>query len=163
MHWHQPATPTTRADRTRNDACVACRAASGAAGVQQYSRRPLGRRRIGCEAPRAAGAQNGGACRASGQPTGAGPSRTRRVAWPRHGRASARRVGASPGRPFVMGDSSPAISNSSSYCIVDAPASLSDELQQELEDLGISALCVTEPKPEPPARLRCSRLSLIHI
>ena len=50
-----------------------------------------------------------------------------------------------------MADSSPAISNSSSYCIVDAPASLSDELQQELEDLGISALSVTEPKPEPPA------------
>ena len=55
-----------------------------------------------------------------------------------------------PRRRFVMSDSSPAISNSSSYCIVDAPASLSDELQQELEDLGISALSVTEPKPEPP-------------
>ena len=50
-----------------------------------------------------------------------------------------------------MAASSPAISNSSSYCIVDAPQSLSDELQKELEDLGISALCITEPEPEPPA------------
>ena len=50
-----------------------------------------------------------------------------------------------------MSDSSPAISNSSSYCIVDAPPSLSDELQRELELLGVSTLCITEPKPEPTA------------
>ena len=50
-----------------------------------------------------------------------------------------------------MAERSPAISNSSSYCIVDAPRSLSDELQKELEDLGISALCITEPEPELPA------------